>query len=244
MTLDQSIVEVRYHLNEPSEGSPSTRQILQKLRDAAQLLHLEMQNTAIAWDVRTFPIFTVVGQSDYLIPADAATFGKDFRVVTVDPNNPYHVSREIRRCDIGDNDNFYNGPVQAVASGHSAVVCNFFRQSGAIYMKIVPSPGEAGKIYEVWYETAEPQMNALGDSPTLAPFQRYLNLKAALTLLPLCKWGDLKGLELQAQQVALGAGLTAQITEYKKAWQDWISSDREDGTSIRLSYGSNYDYWY
>lgn len=244
MTLEQSIVEVRYHLNEPSEGSPSTRQILQKLRDAAQLLHLEMQNTAIAWDVATFPIFTIVGQADYLVPADAATFGKDFRVVTVDPGNTYYTSREIRRCDIGDIDNFYNGPVQSPASGHSAVVCCFFRQAGGIYMKLVPSPGEAGKQYEVWYETAEPQMASLGSSPTIAPFQRYLNIKAALILLPLCKWGDLKGKELRDYQAALAAGLNMQAAEYKKAWQDWISSDREDGTTVRLSYGTGYDYWY
>mgnify|MGYP000196172447 CR=1 FL=1 len=239
MNLGQSIIEVQLHLMEPGEGTPSTRQILQKLKDTAQLLHLEMQNTAIAWDVSTFQIFTVSQQADYLIPADAATFGKDFRVVTINPNDPYHSSREIRRCDIGDNDNFYNGPVVSPSGGHSAVVCNFFRQAGGIYMKLVPTPSEAGKIYEVWYETAEPQMS-LGSSPVLAPFERYLNIKAAITLVGLCRWGDLAGKELFDRQMALKAGLVEQAIEYKKAWENWIASDREDGTTTRISYGAGY----
>lgn len=248
MNLTQSLVEVRYHLMEPAEGYPSSRQILQKLRDTAQLLHLEMQNTAIAWDVGTFQISTVAQQSDYLIPADAATFGKDFRVVTINPNDAYHRSREIRRCDIGDNDNFYNGPVVSPSSGHSAVVCNFFRQSGAIYMKLVPAPGESGKLYEVWYETASPQMASMGDSPTIAPFERYLNLKTALVLVPFCRWGDMEGKEKMERQQALTAGLALQVGEYKKAWQDWIASDREDGTTTRIGYaegsGDGFGDWY
>lgn len=244
MTLGQSIIEVRYHLMEPAEGTPSTRQILQKLRDVAQLMHLEMQNTAISWDVANFPIQTVVGQSDYLIPADPMTFGKDFRVVTVDPNNVYQSSREIRRCDMGDNDNFYNGPFQAVAGGHSAVVCNFWRQGQAIYLRLVPAPGEAGKIYEVWYETASPQMASLGDSPTIAPFQRYMNIRAAIALAPMCGWGNIQGKERTERIAMLVSGLNQQAAEYRKAWNDWIASDRDDGTTTRIGYGENEGIWY
>lgn len=239
MNIGQSIVEVRYHLGEPSEGSPSTRQILQKIKDVAQLLHLEMQNSAIAWDVANFQISTVVGQSDYLIPAAPEQFGKDFRVITIDPSNRFHVSREIRRCDMGDNDNFYNGPVQSNTNGHSAVVCNFYRQGQAIYLRLVPSPGEGGKLYEIWYETASGLMDSTGDTPVMAPFQRYLNIKAALSLLPLCKWGNLSGKDLTERMMAVQVGLMSQAAEYKRVWDDWISSDRFDGTTTRIGYGEN-----
>lgn len=240
MNLAQSIVEVRYHLMEPSVGYPSDRQILLKLQDVSQLLHLEAQNTGIAWDVANFQISTVVGQSDYLIPADAATFGKDFRVMAIDPSNRYFSPWEVRRCDMNDNDLYYRGPAQAVANGHSAAVCNFWRQGEAIYMRLVPSPGEAGKLYEIWYETASPQMASLGDSPVLAPFQRYRNIKAALALIPYCQWGGLKGAELTARMTTLGLSLTTQAMEYQKAWNNWIASDREDGTTIRIGYADDY----
>lgn len=243
MNLGQSIVEVRYHLMEPAPGSPNDRQILLKLQDASQLLHLEMQNTSIAWDVANFQIVTAAGLADYLIPATPEMFGKDFRVITADPGNSYFTSREIRRCDMGDNDNFYRGPVQSNSNGHTAVICNFFRQGQAIYMKLVPTPGESGKTYEIWYETASAQMDSLGDSPTLAPFQRYRNLKAAMALIPYCKWGDLGGKDAMDRMMALRLTMADQAQEYKKAWNDWIASDREDGTTVRLSYGSDYDYW-
>jgi len=250
MNLGQSIIEIRQHLMEPAPGAPSDRQILLKLQDVSQLLHLESQNTGIAWDVASFPIITAVGQSDYLIPVDAAVFGKDFRVITAEPSNPYFSSREIRRCDMGDNDNFYQGPVQDNSNRHSAVVCNFFRSGQAIYMKLVPTPGVTGKVYEVWYETAGQPMDSLGDSPVLAPFQRYRNLKTALALIPYCKWGALADKELLTQMTALRTSLMDQAVEYKKAWNDWIASDREDGTTTRIGYaegasgGYGYTYGY
>jgi hypothetical protein len=71
-----------------------------------------------------------------------------------------------------------------------------------------------------------------------------LNLKTALYLLPLCKWGDLSGKELQEQRQTIAAGLNLQAAEYKQAWQNWIASDREDGTTTRIGYGTGYDYWY
>lgn len=239
MTLDESITSVRLHLNEPDTMQPNPRIVLLKLQDASQLLHLESQNTGIAWDVANFQITTAVGQADYLIPAAPDVFGKDFRVITAEPGNPYFSSREIRRCDMGDNDNFYAGPVQDNSNGHSAVVCNFYRSGQAIYMKLVPSPGVTGKVYEVWYETAGQPMDALGDSPVLAPFQRYRNILAAQALLPYCRWAGMDPAMTATQMTTLDAKIEQQAKRYKKAWDDWVASDRSDGTTTRVSYAGD-----
>lgn len=247
MNLSQSVIEVRHHLMEPASGAPSDRQIMLKLQDVSQLLHLESQNTGIAWDVANFQIITAVGQADYLVPVAPDVFGKDFRVITAEPGNPYFASREIRRCDMGDNDNFYRGPVQDNSNGHSAVICNFYRSGQAIYLKLVPSPGVTGKVYEIWYETSGQPMDSMGDSPVLAPFQRYRNIKTALALIPYCKWGALAGKDAMDQMKTLDVSLSRQELEYRKAWNDWIASDREDGTTVRVGYsegagGGGYGY--
>ncbi len=240
MNLSESITDVRLHLNEPDQNDPNPRIVLVKLKDATQLMHLEMQNTSIAWDVANLPIYTIVGQPDYLIPVSPEFFGKDFRVMAVDPNDRYFTPWEVRRCDMGDNELYYSGAAQSPANGHSAVVANFYRSGQAIFLRLVPSPGEAGKVYEIWYETASPQMDALADSPTIAPFQRYRNIRAAQALLPYCRWSGMDTAMTSAQMQSILATLTLQAGEYKKAWQDWIASDREDGTAVRIGYAEGY----
>lgn len=244
MTLNESITDIRLHLNQPDQNDPNPRIVLLKLKDATQLMHLEMQNTSIAWDVDSTQIVTIVGKPDYPIDVPPDQFGKDFRVVTLDPTDRYFVSREIRRCDMNDNDNFYRGAEQSPASGHTAVLANFYRKGNQIFMRLVPAPGEGGKIYEVWYETSSTGMDSLSDSPTIAPFQRFRNIRASMALIPYCRWSGMDATMMAAQGQAIGTALFGQAAEHKKAWDDWISSDREDGTTIRVSYGGDSDIWY
>lgn len=242
MNLSESISDIRTHLLDPNPDEPNPRNVYLKLQDAAQLLHLEAQNTSTAWDVFSTTLTTSQGQPDYLV--SAGFFGKDLRIVTRDQNNPQHCPREVRRCDLQDIDQYYQGPERAVASGHSAVVMAFYRQSGSIFVKIVPTPVDS-REYEIWYEGDLQEPMSLGDSPNIAPFQRYRNLKAAISLIPACKWAELEKKDTQERMKNLAFSLSSQVQDYQRAWQKYITSDRQDGVNVRIGYGegSGYDYW-
>ena len=241
MTLNDSISDIRLHLIEPDPQSPGLRAVFLKLQDAAQLLHIEAQNTSTAWDVYSVPLTTAQDKSDYLI--SAGFFGKDIRIVTKDSTNPQHVPREVRRCDLQDLDQYYGGPEKALSSGHTAVVMAFYRQGQGAWVKIVPTPADA-KDYEIWYEGDLSEPLSLGDSPNIAPFQRYRNLKAAISLIPACKWTGLSAERSDARMIALGASLGSQVEDYARAYRKYITSDRQDGVTVRIGYGemSGYDY--
>lgn len=243
MTLNESISDVRQHLMEPRPDSPQLRQVMLKLQDCAQLLHLEAQNTSTAWDIATTEIVTVADQADYALTAADLGFGKDVRIITIDPGQPYHVQREIRRCDLQDIDQFYSGPARALSLGHSASVIAFYRQQGQVYAKLIPTPAEGGNRYEVWYETDMPQMASVGDSPTMTPFQRYRNIKAAIALIPYCDW-NLGPEQTTGRMSAMALSLQMQHEEFKRAWQNYIANDRQDGTTMRIGYAEHYYDWY
>lgn len=241
MNLSESISDIRTHLLDPNPDEPNPRNVFLKLQDAAQLLHLEAQNTSTAWDVFSWVLTTSQDTSDYLV--SAGFFGKDLRIITRDQNNRQHCPREVRRCDLQDIDQYYQGPEKG-PMGHSASVMSFYRQNQSIFVKIVPTPADS-KEYEIWYEGDLQEPMSLGDSPNIAPFQRYRNLKTAISLIPACKWAGFDKKDTQERMKNLAFSLANQVQDYQKAWQKYITTDRQDGVSMRIGYaeGSGYDYW-
>lgn len=241
MNLNESITDIRTHLLDPDSQMPNLRLVFLKLQDAAQLLHLEAQNTSTAWDVFNTTLTVSPGVSDYVL--SAGFFGKDIRIITRDAGNPNHVAREIRRCDLQDIDQYYTGPEKSTVMGHSAIVMAFYRQGPSTYVKVIPTPAES-KDYEIWYEGDLNEPLSLGDSPNIAPFQRYRNLKAAISLLPACNWTGMPMEAQDARRNGIALALAAQISDYEKAWRKYITSDRQDGVTMRIGYAENngYDY--
>lgn len=239
MTLGESIQEVRAHLNSPLPAAPSNRHVLLKLQDVAQLLHLELLNTSQAWDVDTTRLTTNAAQSDYMISLSDTLFSKDLRIVTIDEADPNHISHDIPRCDLQDIHKFYQGPERATQTKHTAKAIAMYRKGGVIWCKVVPTPASSD-TYEIWYEQANARIDALGDQPTPSLLQRYRNLMAAETLLPMCRWreDDKYNFEMQAR---LAIAFEAQLPRFKKAWDNYIAADRQDGATARIGYAEN---WY
>lgn len=241
MTLEESLAQIRLLCGHPMPEKPGDPQLLTLLRNATQLLHVRVQNSTQAWDVSNFQLLVSPGVSDYIVPASMASAAKDVLILTQDQSDPYHVARRIERCDLQDIPKFYQGPAQDITSlTHSAVVMSFYRKdNNTAYIKVTPTPSQAA-TYLCWMETGEPAMTALADSPTLVPFQRFRNLKAAIQVLPLCEWAGMDARAMRDRRQELAVAMSRQEAEWESAFNIWIQNDRQPAAMQSPVYGS----WY
>lgn len=207
---------------------------------------LESQNTGISWSVNKFDLTVGLGQPDYGYLVPAPDFAKDIIVRTIDPADPFHVSREITRVSPQDVDQYYLGPdTSSQGSLHTAVCVTVHRVGPSVYMKFFPSPS-GNAIYRIWYETGSFPSD-LNTEPFLPPFHAYLKLRAALSCLPKCTWAGYSPETNQAFRKEIGASLAPDLTDFQRAFRVWITSDRIESVVKRVGFGdylerSTFDY--
>lgn len=250
MNLQQNLVEIRYLLDEPSEGAPSDRLLWSRLTDQIHHHRNQLSNSSAQWDVNSWPLTTAAGTEDYLVTA--TDFGKPFWVHTEDLDQP-----QMARCDVPfammqNADMFYQGPLQPYTSNSdlfSAVVVSFYCSGGSWYARLTPVPG--GTVtYRVWYETAAGGTLNPGDSPGLTPFHHLIRAKTALASLPYCGWGGVrndaddpkKAAAWQRKVKTLGEALLMQVRDFERQFETYLASLTDAGVERGMAFGEDYLY--
>src|SRR5262245_33817762 len=94
----QLISQVRLNLLEPHPARPSEPIIWTHMRQNARLLFNQALNTPVNWSILSQDLDVDQNNDIYLL--NAANFGKDVLVHTIDETDPNHVERPIRRMSL------------------------------------------------------------------------------------------------------------------------------------------------
>lgn len=246
--LQQKMTEIRYLLDEPSEGSPSDRILWSILNNQVNHHKSQLQNSSAQWDVNSWQLITAAGQEDYLVTA--TDFGKPFWTHTEDSQNPQLARVEIPFSMLQNTDMFWNGPVQPYTNGNNqftAVVISFYRRADSWYARLTPTPG-GSVVYRVWYEVAPGGQLNLGDTPGLTPFHHLIRVKAALAALPYSGWGAVrsdaddskKAAAWDRKTKALAAALGMQAQDFEHQFDTYLASLTDAGVERRQAFGDSY----
>lgn len=245
---DRLIGEIRLECGTPETNQPSDDLILMKIGDVAQLLHNQAQNTSHAWSVNYYDLPAQAGKADYLIPLDRQ-WGKPQRVHTINPTDRYHVNRSIPIFERQNIEEAYRGPQEAMGgthwTPHTAAAFIFYYKFGNPYADIVPTPAEPAR-YRLWFETGEiPEPKPDGNTPVIAPFARYLRVKAALLVMSHCEWAGNTKDENRERRAELADPLIPFVNEWEKTWRSYIQTSHQWGTSEPAGYADDYfnDSW-
>lgn len=244
-TYSENISLIRQRLGSPDPNSPPDHVILNVLVEHISDHCAQLQNTRNHWSVERCSIDVSAGVEDYIITG--ANFGRPFLVYTVDSSNQFHRRREIPFTLMQDADQRYQGPQQSGASADwSAVQMVFFRQGMASpiwKVRPVPIPNESAS-YECWYETAY-EFSALGDRPGLEFFHHLVRVQTALSLLPLCSWGELsirdKPDKWRLQAEAIRVTLLHDESRYQKQFDSYKAQASREGVSQKRGVGWQYE---
>jgi hypothetical protein len=250
---DRLFGEVRLDCNEPEAHAPNDDLIMQKSADVAQLLVTELANAPPGWSRRFYDLEVQPNTAIYQIPVEP--FSKPVRVHTIDPDDQYHVTRKIDFCEQQNVDEFYRGPTTALTGWpkHTARLMVLWwdqqtppsplaptPQRLVAQVEVTPVPVEVAK-YRFWFNTGvipEPSQNTVAPIP--AEWYRYWRIKTSLLTLRYCHWRG-RDQEARKSEIAfLEPALTAQVLEYKQAWEQFKLTSRVSGSQEPNSYGS----WY
>jgi hypothetical protein len=238
---DRLIGEVRLDCNEPEAHIPNDDLIMQKAGDTAQLLVNELANAPPGWSQRYYDLPVQAGKGSYPLPIDKA-FSKPVRVHTINPSNPYHVTRKVDFCDRQNVDEFYRGPRQALqfVGTHSARLMVISWDLAEPWIEVIPEPAEPA-VYRVWYNTGLiPEALPDQNSPVPLEYFRYWRVKTALLVLRYCSWRG-RDQEARAAEIKLlEPVLVGQVTEYKAAWNEFKLTNRVTGSQKP----NGYAHWY
>lgn len=246
--LQQNMVEIRYLLDEPAQGSPSDRILWMLLQQQVHHHKSQLQNSGAQWDVNSWPLVTAAGVEDYLITA--TDFGKPFWTHTEDASEPQLARVEIPFAMLQNADMFYQGPVQPYTSSSDlfgAVVISFYSSGGSWYARVTPTPG-GSCVYRVWYEVTPSSPLNPGDSPGVSPFPHLIRTKTALAALPYAGWGDVrsdaedsgKAAAWERKTKALAGSLAMQAMEFGRQFETYLATLALAGVERRSAFGDDY----
>lgn len=206
-TLFEQCSNVRRSLGDPLANNPSLAQTWQAIIRQAQSFYNQLNNTSAAWATGETQITVQAGQDKYLV--SAPNWGKCMLVSTADPGNPGHWERWVPFYEPQNLLLAYDGPRDGAnwfqgwidGSNHTALGIAFQRENGGIYAKIRPVP-QASAIYKILYSIGDwASSAALGSIPVLPEHHQLIEIKAALSLLPLTEWWSVDPMADNAEQV-------------------------------------------
>ena len=249
---DRLIGEVRLDCNNPEGHAPDDDVVMQKAGDVAQLLVNELANTPQGWSQRFHDLTVQANQAIYQLAVEP--FSKPVRVHTIDPDDQFHVTRKIDFCERQNQDEFYQGQTTALTGcKHTArLMLLWWDQQEApaplvatphrlvAQVEVVPVPTEAA-IYRFWYianPIPEPSQNTVAPIP--AEWYRYWRIKTSLLTLRYCHWRGRDHEARKAEIAFLEPALTAQVLEYKQAWEQFKLTSRVSGSQEPHGYAD----WY
>lgn len=242
------MIEIRYLLDEPAEGSPSDRILWSILNNQVHHHKSQLQNSSAQWDVNSWPLVTAAGVEDYLITA--TDWGKPFWVHTEDQSQPQLARVDIPFSMLQNTDMFYNGATQPYISSadlFSAAVISFYSKAGSWYARVTPIPG-GSVTYRCWYELTPSASLAPGDSPGISPFHHLIRVKTALAALPYAGWGAVrsdaedsrKAAAWERKVKALAAALGMQAQDFEHQFSTYLASLTDAGVERRVPFGDDY----
>src|SRR5262245_9138534 len=226
------------NLLEPHPARPTEPIIWTHMRQNARLLFNQALNTPVNWATAFFDLDVNDGDDIYLL--GAANFGKDILVHTIDETDPNHVERPVRRMSLqssllGGNEPYLTGwgdfsqPI--VGSKHTAQTFVFYREDGAVKIKVMPEPQTAAQ-YRIWYETSEPNTTALENFFTVPAGEDLLVIRTAFDCLPGAEWTGMTREECAAKRQELGLTLGPAAKAHDEQYRRYIATDRQAGLTV------------
>lgn len=206
-TLLEQCSNVRRSLGDALPMNPSLSQTWQAVIRQGQSFYNQLNNTSAAWATGEIQLTVQANVSDYQI--NAPNWGKCMLVSTVDAGNPGHWERWVPFYEPQNLLLAYDGPRDGAnwfqgwidGSQHTALGIAFLRQGNAIIARIRPVP-QASATYNILYSIGNWAANAaLGSIPVLPEHHQLIEIKAALSLLPLTEWWSVDPMADNAEQV-------------------------------------------
>ena len=218
------------HLGEPRAQHPSTYQVLTKLGIQIQRYVNRLSLSERSWAVAETSLTVAAGTEDY--PISAVDFGRPVQVRTVWSSNPSHIERDISFFELGDINFDWPYPKNVGAlmfspdgSPHTAQRMAFFRKSGVdqAYVRVQPIPQQTA-TYQILYQIGNyADSAALATIPVLPQHHALIELRTALSLLPIAEWtGDIKADSTMREQLAIQ--LKSDEIELGRDFERYISS--------------------
>lgn len=189
--------QVRVRLGHPRAQSPSNHDILVNLSTQIQRYMNKLALTGRTWAVDEVSLGVANGVEDY--PIAAVNFGRPIQVRTVYPQNPSYVERDIEFDELGDMNfdwpypkNFGSLVYNVDGSPHTAMRMAFFRRGGVdqVYVRVTPIPAQPA-TYQILYQVGDfARSAALATVPVLPQHHDLLEIRSAISLLPVTSWSD------------------------------------------------------
>jgi len=251
-TYRELISQIRLNLLEPHPAKPSELIIWTHLRQNARLLFNQALNTPVAWSLESFTLDVDENNDLYLL--QAPNFSKDVLVETIDPTDPNHVSRPVRRMSMQSSALGGNAPYitefdyshTMLGNKHWVQTFVFYRDSaGNVHIKVLPKPqtGAQAAQYRIWYETADPNTDALGNFWPIPAGQDLLCLRTAFDCLPGAEWPGMTREECAAKRQELGLTLGAAAKAHDEQYRRYIATDRQAGLTAMKGFQDDEYSW-
>lgn len=196
-TINEMLSNERVLLGEPLPQKPSLRLMWKVTLNHIQDLYNQASNSQEAWTESGVDLQVSPDVDEYLIPG-APLLGKPLLVFTKDDGNPAIFERPINIVRPENLITAYDGPRDGQylwpgfwdGSTHTAQAFAFFQMDGNWYARIRPVP-QIGAVYRILFVTGNWAAQAsLGSEPLLTEHHHALEVRAALSLLPHCKWSE------------------------------------------------------
>jgi len=218
------------------------------MRQNARLLFNQALNTPVQWSTLSQDLDVDENNDIYLL--NAANFGKDVLVHTIDEIDPNHVERPIRRMSLqssllGGGEPYAIGEdwsATMLGNKHSANTFVFYREAGAVKIKVLPKPHASAK-YRIWYETSEPNTDALDNFFTVPAGEDLLCIQTAFDCLPGAQWSGMSMEENAAKRRELGLTLGPAAKAHDDQYRRYIATDRQAGLTIMRGFQDDEYQW-
>lgn len=249
-TLAEMISNVRLLLGDPLPQSPSVRHLFRHVLNHCQSVYNHLNNTSRSWATAEIPLAVAQGQSDYQL--NASDWGKALLVYTEDESNTAHWERTVPFYEVQNLNLAYEGPRDGAnwfagfvdGSNHTAFGIAFYRDQngGNVSARIRPVP-QASATYRILYSIGDWAGNAaLGSVPVLPEHHHLIEVRSALSALPLAKWwsGNDKDAEKLNQQQRLqhAAALRNDEMRYTRDFELYVRSQTGRRVGFRGGFGS------
>lgn len=199
-SIQSMAAEVRLRCDEPLPQKPSMRRVLLAVLDATQSLYNQIENTGQAWSLKSdYSLNVVNGTSDYLLAIDDS-YGKPIQVLSTWPSNQSYIQRYIEFREFSSMNFDWPYPVNLAnwlwtdgSNCTAARMAFYYRDDGSRWVRVLPMPSLSA-IYAITFSSGDwASSAALEDSPVLSQFHSLVEIWAAESILPSCRWwGDEK----------------------------------------------------
>lgn len=243
-TVQEMMSNIRLRLGDPLPEKPGARHLLKAVLDHTQSVYNQLNNVSRGWSVREVPLQVSAGQDDHLLAAQ--DFGKPLLVLTSDVSNPGHWERPVPFYEIQNLNLAYDGPRDGAnwmagfidGSAHTANGLAFYRVEGdAVRVRIRPVP-QAAATYRITYLTGDWRTSAaLESSPVLREHHQLIEVRAALSVLPIAEWNGYDSNGNQEMRKNFTGVLRGEEQLYRRDFESFIRSVGGHRISFRRGNG-------